>query len=218
MAKASSENINEQISKLISKINEQNPFLVVSIAAGVILVLFYFIFFQAKIKETTALGAEIGNLSQSLDQTKSDLQRINQYNQELDNLRKKIENFNKKVKSKDEIPVALESLSRLASDNGVKIEQMMPDEARSEIILSNAEGNFVAIPVVIGARSGYHDFGKFVNKLEDSGIFLGVSDFGVMTNSADSNQHMVKLVLRLVIFEKVEKSDKPERKKGRVIK
>ncbi len=218
MARITQDNISEESSKFISKLNEQNPFLIVWLAAGVILVVFYVLFFQAKVKETTVLSAEIGNLQQSLDQTKSDLQRIKQYSQELDNLRTKIENFSKRVKSKDEIPVAFEKLSRFAADNGVKIEQMMPDEARSEIVLSNAEGNFVAIPVIIGARSSYHDFGRFVDKLEDAGIFVGVYDFGIMTNPTDSNQHLVKLVLRLIIFEKVEKNDKPERKKGRVIK
>ncbi len=218
MAKVTQDSISEEISKLVSKINEQNPFLIVGIASGVIAVVFYFVFFQSKIRETTALSAEIGNLSQSLEQTKSNLQRISQYNQELANLRVKIESFNKKIKSRDEIPVALENLSRLASDNGVKIEQMMPDEARSEVVFNNAEGNFVAIPIVIGARSSYHDFGRFINKLEAAGIFLGITDFGIAANSADSNQHLIKLVLRLVIFEAAEKSDKADKKTSRAAK
>ncbi len=218
MPRVTQDNSSQSAARLISRINEQNPFLVVGIAAGVILVVFYLVFFQAKIKEATTLTGEIGDLQQTLDQTKSNLQRINQYNQELENLQKKIENFSKRIKSRDEIPGALENLSRFASEQGVKIEQMMPDETHSEIVLTNAEGNFVAIPVVIGARGSYHDFGRFINKLENAGIFLGSSGFGIMTNSANGNQHLIKLVLRLVIFETVEKSDKPERKKGRVIK
>ena len=95
---------------------------------------------------------------------------------------------------------------------------MMPDEARNEVILENDEGNFITIPVVIGARSSYHDFGRFINKLEDAGIFLGISDFGIMSNSADSNNHLVKLVLRLVIFEQVDKNDKAAKKTGKRIK
>lgn len=218
MAKVSQDKFIEESTQWFAKINQQNPFLVVWISVGVILVVFYLVFFQTKLKEMTALGAEIGNLAQSLDQTKADLQRIDQYNQELGNLRDKIENFNKRVRSKDEMPAAFEKLSRFAAEHGVKIEQMMPDEPRSEIVLSNAEGNFVGIPVVIGARGSYHDFGRFINKLEEAGIFVGVYDFGIMSNPEDSNRHLIKLVLRLVIFEKVEKSDKPERKKGRVIK
>ncbi len=217
MARSAPEKIDEQISRVVTKINEQNPFLVVGISVGVLLVIFYLLFFQAKIKETTVLTAEIGNLQQTLDETKNNLARLNQYNQELLNLRQKINFLSKKIKSKEEIPAALESLSRVASENGVKIEQMMPDEGRSDIVLSNDEGNFTAIPVVIGARSSYHDFGRFINKLEDAGIFLGITDFGVMTNSADSNQHLVKLVLRLVFFEKVDKNDKPARKAGKRI-
>ena len=41
-------NIGEEVSKLISKINEKNPYLIVGIGAGIILIGFYFIFFQAK--------------------------------------------------------------------------------------------------------------------------------------------------------------------------
>lgn len=208
MARNTQSTVNEQISKLISKINEQNPFLVVGIAAGIIIVLFYFVFFQSKIKETTALGSEITTLQQTLDETKNNLQRLSQYNQELANLRKKIDDLGKKIKTKEEIPTALESLSDLAAQNGVKIQQMRPDEARGETVLKNTEGKFISIPVVIGARSSYHDFGKFVNTIEQSGIFLGISDFGVMVNLDDSNQHLIKIVMRLVIFEKAEIVDK----------
>ena len=211
-------NIGEEVSKLISKINEKNPYLIVGIGAGIILIGFYFIFFQAKFKEITILSAEMGNLRQTLEQTQSNLQRVNQYNKERANLNQKIENFSKKIKSKDEIPGALEKLSRLAAQNGVKIEQMMPDEAHSEVVLKNEEGHFISIPVVIGARSSYHDYGRFVDKLEDAGIFLGISDFGIMTNSADSNKHLVKMVLRLIIFEKVDKNEQIDSKTGKPIK
>ncbi len=217
MAKNTSSDISGNISSWIATVNEKNPFLIIGLFSGVLLIFFYLVFFQTKVKETTVLGGEIRNLQQSLEETENNLARKSQYVQELVNYNKKLDALNRKIKAKEDIPAALEKLSQLASDNNVKIEQMMPDEGRSEIVLKNPDGNFTAIPVVIGARSSYHDFGRFVNKVEESGIFLGISDFGISTNTADSNQHLVKLVLRLVIFEKVENKEAPARIPGRRI-
>ncbi len=212
MAKVTKSSIKEQVSDVISKINDQNPFLVVGIAIGVILVVYYFVFLQGKIKETTDLTTEISNLQQSLDSTNNNIQRSKQYKEEHSNLEQKIDNFNKMVKTKEEIPSALENLSRIAADKGVKIEQMMPDIARGETVLKNPDGKFIAIPIVIGARSSYHNFGRFMSAIENEGIFSGISDFGLMTNTADSNQHLVKLALKVIIFEKAEKVEKPKGK------
>lgn len=217
MAKNNPSLSGESLSATIAKINEKSPYLIVMIVAGAIAVFFYYAFFETKIKETTVLGGEIRDLHQTLDETHNNLLRIGQYQQEVAKLKTKIEKYSKRVKSREDIPSALESLSRLASENGVKIEQMMPDEAHNEIVFKNAEGNFIAIPVVIGAKSGYHDFGRLINKLEDAGLFVGLRDFGIVTNASDSNQHQVKLVLNLVIFEKADNVEKPERKHGRRI-
>ena len=209
MAKVTKSSLRDEITGLISKINNQNPFLIVGIILGFILVVYYFIFLQGKIKETTEIGGEVSNLQQSLDVTKNNIQRFSQYQDELKNLQNRLESLNKKVKTSEEIPSALENLSRAAADNGVKIEQMMPDTARGEAVLKNKEGKFIAIPIIIGARSTYHNFGKFVNVLEREGVFSSIPDFGIMVNPDDNNQHLVKLVLKIIIFEKLEKSEKP---------
>ncbi|MCC6758285.1 MAG: type 4a pilus biogenesis protein PilO [Candidatus Omnitrophica bacterium] len=208
MAKNSFGNIGDEISSAIEKVNAKNPYLIVGIVCGAILIMFYFGFFQSKLGEITILNGDIGNLKQSLDETKNNLQRLNQYNEEVTLYRKRVEVLSKKIRNKDDIPVALENLSRLAVQSGVRIEQMMPDEARGEVVHKTADTSYIAIPIVIGARSSYHSFGKFVNSLEKEGIFLGFSDLGILTNPADNNQHMVKLVLRLAVTEKIEKSDK----------
>ena len=218
MSKAAKTTINDQITGVINKINDQNPVLVVLTAIGFILVVYYFIFLQGKIQETIALTSKIRDLRETLVTTKNDIQRSPQYKEQHSNLEKKIDSFNKMVKTKEEIPSALENLSRIAASKGVKIEQMMPDTARGETVLKNPEGKFIAIPIVIGARSSYHNFGRFMSAIEGEGIFSGISDFGLMTNPADSNQHLVKLVLKVIIFEKaekVEKAEKAEKPKGK---
>jgi Tfp pilus assembly protein PilO len=208
MSKNNFGNIGDEVSRVIDKVNAKNPYLIVGIVCGAILIMFYYGFFQAKLGEITILNGDIGNLQQSLDETKNNLQRLNQYNEEIALYRKRVEILNKKIRTKEDIPVALENLSRIAVESGVQIEQMMPDEARGEVVHKAGDTKYIAIPIVIGARSSYHGFGKFVNSLEKEGIFLGFSDLGIMTNPSDPNQHLVKLVLRLAVTEKDEKTDK----------
>ena len=208
MSKNNLGNIGEQVSAVIDRVNAKNPFLVVGIVCGAILVMFYSGFFQSKVGEITILNGDIDNLNQSLDVTKNNLQRLGQYNSEVELYSKRVEILSKKIRSKEDIPVALENLSRIAVESGIQIEQMMPDEARGEVVHKSADTKYIAIPIVIGATGSCHSFGKFVNKLEKEGIFLGFSDLGILTNPADPNDHLIKLVLRLAIPEKDEKTDK----------
>ena len=198
---------------LISKVNDKNPWIVVFVAIGLILAIYYVVFLQGKLKELTEITTTIDNSRQALDVTKNDIQRYVQYQEELKNLQRKLETLSKKIKSKEEIPGALQNLSQLSSKNGVKIEQLMPDTDRGKVLLKNNEGKFVAVPVIIGAKSTYHNFGRFLNALERQGIFSGVADFGLMVNPDDSNQHLVKLVLNIIIYEVADKEEKPAGKK-----
>lgn len=213
MAKSGKGGIQDQITDLITKVNEKNPSIVIFVAVGMILAVYYVVFLQGKLKELTELSTTISNSQQALDVTKNDIQRYPQYQDEVKNLQGKITALSRKIKSKEEIPGALQNLSQLASKNGVKIEQLMPDTDRGKVLLKNKEGKYVAIPVIIGAKSSYHNFGRFINALEQQGIFSSVADFGLVTNPEDSNQHLLKLVLHIAIFEVADKDEKPAGKK-----
>lgn len=213
MATKYNKSIQDQVTDLITKANDKNPFMIVFVAIGLILAVYYVIFLQGKLKELTELSTTINNSQQALDVTKNDIQRFSQYQDEVKNLNKKLENLSKKIKSKDEIPIALQGLSQVAAKNGVKIEQLMPDTNRGKVLLKNKEGKFVAIPIIIGARSTYHNFGRFLNMVEKQGVFSGVADFGVMTNPDDANQHLVKIALNIIVFEVADKEEKPAGKK-----
>jgi Tfp pilus assembly protein PilO len=193
----------EQMTKMVSRINEKNPYLLAGLLAGGISVAYYFLFLQNKINEINTVQTEISGLQQSGTSTKSDIDRLAQYETELKSLNEKGEKLKVMIKTKEEVPVILENVSKMADRNGVTIEQIMPDTDKGKVVLKNSEGKYIAVPIVIGARSGYHNFGRFMNQLETEGM-LTIPDFAIMTNDKDNDHHLIKLILHVTIFEKAE--------------
>ena len=51
------------------------------------------------------------------------------------------------------------------------------------------------IPIMISARSGYHELGSFISKLENADRFMEVSDIKLKANSANFRKHNVELIV-----------------------
>jgi Tfp pilus assembly protein PilO len=109
--------------------------------------------------------------------------------------------MNYKIKSKEEVPMILENMSRIANKNNVRIEKLVPHPA-IEVLLENDEGQYLSVPIFIAAKSSYHNFGRFLNQLEVDEIFLNIPSFKIERQGNESAFHTVELKLDAIIFEK----------------
>ena len=110
--------------------------------------------------------------------------------------------LDKLVPLEGDIPIILQNISKAAYDTMVKIFQMRPSREDKEAMLETASGKYYRIPISIDAKASYHQFGKFLNTLENSDIFMNVSSLEIIPSSRDQRRHNIRLVINTFIFKK----------------
>lgn len=118
---------------------------------------------------------------------------------EIDGLKKKVAQYHEKIESyermlpaEQEIPKLLEDLSEMAKSANVKIVAITPVQAKQE---AQANQAYQEIPILINARSGYHELGRFLNNLENAGRFMKVVDMSISENKTTPKRHDVEMMV-----------------------
>ena len=104
-----------------------------------------------------------------------------------------IQAFDKMFPREQEVPKLLENFSNIANDSGVRIAGIKPIPARAGGELVGGE-IYQAIPIEIIARSGYHELGRFIEKLERGDRFIMIENIDVSANPESVQSHNVRLV------------------------
>lgn len=108
----------------------------------------------------------------------------------------KVESYEKKLPAQQEIPTLLEDLSGMAKDSKIKIVSIVPAMSYfNEEKTGNKEQIYQEIPILITAKSGYHQLGHFLDSLENSDRFMKVVDIGIKANKASPKEHDVELIV-----------------------
>lgn len=194
--------LKEQLQKYALQMNQKNPYLLLGIILFVILSVAYLGAMRFQISYLRSVNPEIMRLSQEFNSTQSHIARVPQYRQEVQRLTVELQSVNEKIRSKEQIPAILENISRMANEHGVEIEKIMPNTAASRLVLQNNNGQYYSIPILVEALSGYHNLGRFINRLEREEDFFSIPEFTITTNAEDPTNHVVKLTIDAVVFEK----------------
>ena len=91
-----------------------------------------------------------------------------------------------------EVPKLLEMLSTMARSSNVKIVGITPLASKQE---ESPEKIYQEIPILISAKSGYHELGRFLSDLESSDRFMKVSDIDIKENKSNVKRHDVELLV-----------------------
>jgi len=195
--------IPEKISSIFTKVEGKNRYYVFVGILFFVLLLDYFILMRPQLGALKKINPEIKTLSENIKKAKEDIKKLNTYKSDLEKVSQKFEEANLKVKSRDEISFVLEYIARIANETGVKIDQIMPDTLGQELLTENNQRKYFDLPVYMEARSGYHNFGRFINKIEQNDISLRVGTFTVVVTN-DKRLHTIKMTFKATIFEEVE--------------
>lgn len=188
------------IAEKLGKLSDQNR-LYIFIGGLMFVFLFdYFILMRPQLATLAKISPENKVLSQDIQKADEDIQKLETYKAQVARLKAGIEEMNLKIKSKDEVPVILEHISLLADQNKVDVDQIMPASHDQQVLLEDNKRMYISLPVLVEARSGYHDFGRFLNDIEQDNILLGVRSFSV-TATNDTQYHALRVSLEAIVFE-----------------
>lgn len=173
------------------------------IFAGALFLFFtldYFLLMKPQLGTLMKINPEIKLLSDQMNRAKNDIQRLSFFREEIKRLNKDIGVLQQKVKTKDSVSQILKNISLIAESNGVKINQIMPVLQDQELLLESGENKYYFIPIQIEAKSGYHNFGRFINQLENQEPYLTLGIFSV-TGDNEVKEYKIKLLLKAVVFD-----------------
>lgn len=194
--------ISEKISSIFSKIEGNNRYYVLVGFLVCVFLLDYFLLMSPQLASLKKISPEIKAVSDNIKRAKDDMQRLDDYERSLSSLSEKFNEANLRVKSRDDVPIILERIASLASETGVKIDQIMPDALDQEMLTENSQGKYFDLPIYMEARSSYHNFGRFLNKINgDEEVSLRIGALTILATN-DTRYHLVKLTFRATVFEK----------------
>ncbi len=174
------------------------------IIIGVILFIFlYFqIFLKSALSELFVLNPEIRKLTIDIKSTKEDLRHEGTLKKRLKDMEGRVDIYEKKLPIEHEIPMLLESLSRMAKDSYVKILGITPVSAsiRGKQKQTKESKVYREIPIMIRAKSGYHELVAFINRLENADRFMELSDIKIKSNKSDFRRHDIELTVSTYVL------------------
>jgi len=194
--------ITEKVRAKLSTIDEKQR---LYIFIGVLLFFFlldYFIMMRPQLNTLQKISPEIDILSQDIVKAKEDVKNTDKYRAEVDQLKRKVADINQRVRMRAEVPLILERISVLANSNNVTIDQITPSVIDQRVVLENDQFRYFALPINIEAKCGYHNFGKFINQLQNNDMFLNVGTF-TMTSKFGQRKHKIRLTIEAIIYENV---------------
>jgi Tfp pilus assembly protein PilO len=124
------------------------------------------------------------------------------YKTNVADLNKQLDTYNKMVILNEDLPGALESITKFADMSGVKIFNIKPVTGASVQEIPATKGavvSFVRQKVSISAKGGYHQLGRFMALLEDAPVFFDIKSLEIQTDQQEYTKHLVTIVLEVVI-------------------
>ncbi len=197
----------DKITEQITKIDEKNRYFILG---GILLLIFlvnYFVVMTPLLKTLSAINPKIKQFAEDLKNARTEGGKVGQYSSEINKLNEQLKKSSQRVITKEEINWVLGQISRMAHEERIKIDQIMPIKGSETVLLNNKEGKYYSLPIMVNARCGYHDMGRFLNRVEQGDVFLSLSDFSFSGSGEDTGRNIAKLTFRAVIFEKTEGSE-----------
>ncbi|MEW5758383.1 MAG: type 4a pilus biogenesis protein PilO [Candidatus Omnitrophota bacterium] len=121
------------------------------------------------------ISPEINKLSADLKAFEEDKKNLNQLKASFEILNKKSIGLDKRIIQEDELLTLVEKISKIGREEDVKIIQISPiEDPKAKKISGYSKGDIYPVMINIYIHSGYHQLGRFINKLENLDQFLKV--------------------------------------------
>lgn len=191
----------DAINDRLKKLDPKYHYYILGGILFLVLVLNYFLLLKPLLGSLNKVNSQIAELRHNIQDARTDMARIGQNRDQLEKIRNQVNEVKVKIRSAQEVPLILEDISRIASEFGVKIDQLMPLKEQKVLLAKQKDVEYYALPIMVQARSPYHDIGRWLAQLENDRVFYGIGNLSIMTNPKDTMRHQVQITLKVAIYE-----------------
>lgn len=104
-----------------------------------------------------------------------------------------------KIISEGQISGLLQDISSEANSSGIKIIQIRPIRAPQGVKSAVVSDKLIPILINLELACDYHNLGRFINRLENSDVFMGVQEMKISTQLPDYLKQKVTLVIKTYV-------------------
>lgn len=190
----------EQYKNQLSVLKE-NPKVIMAVAV-LFLLLDVAVVLRGQFQTVGRMFVKAGNLKTEIQSAQTDANFFSTYKNRQADLKKEIEGLNKKIIAEEELPRAIESISKFAELSGVRILKIKPiadiaavPKGATETASPSAQRQKISII----AKCGFHQTGRFMGLLESAPIFFDVRSIEIRSDEAEYAKQMVTLMLEVLL-------------------
>ncbi|MFH1799009.1 MAG: type 4a pilus biogenesis protein PilO [Candidatus Omnitrophota bacterium] len=179
----------------------KNPKVRKYIILGCILIFgfFYMVFMGlGKFSSLSKVLLRVKELKNNIELADNRGRRLDVMTKKLEELKAELEAYSQGIPDQKDLPEFLEELSSVAESSNVKILSITPSDLKP-LVKESGSAYYREIPIVITAKSGYHELGYFISDLETSKRFITIAGLRMRYNPKTPRKHDVKMILKTYV-------------------
>ena len=184
--------------KLPSDKKTLNQIFILSIIIALIVLLAYYQFLLSPAFHNLAkYYKHINQYSKDISEIKRDVKNIEILKVNLQNKEILSERLKNALLNKLELPSFLEEISNIAQDTNMDLVSIKPLKEEA----ANLKEHINRMPIELELIGSYHDFGRFINKLETNAKFIKLSDLKINSMLESLEKHNFYIVINIYTTE-----------------
>lgn len=156
------------------------------------------VFLRGQFISVMRMFASAGQLKTDIQTAKRDIQSFSNYKSRVVDLKTELAKLNKKTIVGEEVPVVIEAISKFADNSVVRILKIKPMIEQDQKAAATQQTGFKRIKIVITAKSGFHQLGRFIALLESAQNFLDIKSIDIRSDEQEYMKQLVIIVLEVV--------------------
>lgn len=156
------------------------------------------VFLRGQFSSVMRMFAGTGQLKTDIQTARRDIQSFSNYKSRLVDLKAELAKLNKRTIVEEEVPVVIETISKFADKSVVRILKIKPMIEQGQKAATSQQTGFRRIKIVITAKSGFHQLGRFIALLESAPNFLDIKSIDIRADEQEYMKQLVIIVLEVV--------------------
>ena len=158
-----------------------------AVAYVIVAVLLSFLI-KSRVVSWRTTSVELKEKRAAVEEARELIKDEEKYRQEIVQMERRIKKYEDKLPERREVPKLFRELDEIAEHSQIKIISVGSEQ-------SEESQHYLRYWRSLDLEGGYHELGRFINKLESSGRFIKVDDIQVSSNPENVLKHNIKLTV-----------------------
>jgi len=152
------------------------------------------------------VSRESGNLQRRVKAAERMIGRVDSRKEESKQLKEELGKHSKHLPAQKEITELLDGFSSVAKESKVKILSITPYDLKAMETGSKYDKYYREMPIQITAKSGYHQLGDFISRIERGSRVIVIDDVQIRYDKNTPRLHNVTMMLKTYVSMEKEKA------------